>query len=147
MIAKSLRQTNSDIIGAFASSLCLIHCLATPFIFIAHAGTAACCADAPSWWKGIDLLFIGVSFFAVYWSTKNSSKPWMVNALWVSWIGLCLVIGNEKLHLLALPESIIYVPAIALVVLHLYNKKYCQCDDDQCCTSKNKTYNNENRGY
>ena len=32
--------TKSDLWGAFASGLCLIHCLATPFIFLAQAGAA-----------------------------------------------------------------------------------------------------------
>jgi len=135
LVNRPFKKNNSDFIGAFASGLCLIHCIATPFIFIAQTCSATCCVEAPKWWTAIDILFIGISFFAVYWSAKNSSKSWMVNALWMSWIGLCFVILNEKLQLLSLPESIIYVPAVALVGLHLYNKKYCQCKDENCCAS------------
>ena len=136
VVHKSLKKDNSDSIGVFASSLCLIHCIATPFIFLAQTCSATCCDTAPAWWTAIDFLSIGISLFAVYWSAKNSSKSWVINALWVSWIGLCFVILNEKLQLMSFPESIIYVPAAALVGLHLYNKKYCQCKDDNCCASK-----------
>ena len=47
-------KINSDIIGASASTLCTIHCLATPFIFFASTCTQSCCASAPSWWVWID---------------------------------------------------------------------------------------------
>ncbi|WP_299365942.1 MerC domain-containing protein [Winogradskyella sp.] len=126
-INRTLKNKNSDIIGALASSLCLIHCMATPFVFIAQASVASDHHHAPIWWKSIDFIFIGISFFAVYWSAKNTIKSWVKFALWMSWIGLCLVILNEKLEWLPLPEGTIYIPAIALIAIHLYNKKYCQC--------------------
>ena len=137
MITKAFKQNSSDSIGAFASGLCLVHCIATPFIFIAQTCSATCCHTAPGWWTAIDFLFIGVSFFAVYWSAKHSSKSWMTYSLWISWVLLCFVILNEKIALLALPEASIYIPALALVALHLYNRKYCKCEDDTCCTSVN----------
>jgi len=133
MITKYFQHNRSDSIGALASGLCLIHCIATPFIFLAQTCSAICCDTAPAWWTSIDFLFIGISFFAVYRSAKNTSKIWMSTTLWISWIALCLVILNEKLALISLPESTIYIPAIALVLLHLYNRKYCQCKDDTCC--------------
>jgi|GEM_PF-3179353 len=54
---KTIRILNADFIGAMSSGLCLMHCLATPFLFIAKACTATCCADTPSWWQLIDYLF------------------------------------------------------------------------------------------
>ncbi|MCT4630966.1 MerC domain-containing protein [Winogradskyella sp.] len=135
MVTKILKQTHSDAIGAFASGLCLIHCIATPFLFIAQTCSATCCDTAPIWWSMIDYLFIGISFFAVYWSAKNSSKKWINYTLWLSWLTLCLVILNEKLELITLPESSIYLPAIALVIMHLYNRKHCKCKNDKCCAS------------
>ena len=134
MIINSLKTTNSDFVGAFASGLCLIHCIATPFIFIAQTSVATY-SNPPLWWGFIDILFIGISFFAVYWSAINSSRLWMKYALWISWAGLCFIIMNEKIGLLSIPEFSIYIPAIALIGLHIYNKKYCQCKDENCCTS------------
>ena len=39
--------------------LCLVHCIATPFIFITQACTASCCAESPIWWQSIDYVFKG----------------------------------------------------------------------------------------
>ena len=133
MVTKSFKTTNSDIIGALASGICLLHCIATPFIFIAQTYSATEMVEVPVWWGAIDILFLVISFFAVYWSTVNSAKSWMTYALWTSWVGLSLIILNEKIGLLPIPEFGIYIPAIALVVLHLYNKRYCQCKDENCC--------------
>ena len=36
-----------DSIGVLSSALCMIHCIATPFFFVATACTATCCSAAP----------------------------------------------------------------------------------------------------
>lgn len=126
----------SDNIGAMASTLCMIHCFITPFIFIAQSCSAACCASAPDWWKWIDYLFLVVSFFAVYRSTQTTSKSWMKVALWISWLGLFIVILNERISLINLPKAVTYVVASLLVFLHLYNRMYCQCKTDKCCANQ-----------
>ena len=74
-----------DAIGSLASTLCLIHCIATPFIFISQACTMSCCADAPIWWQSIDYIFLIISFFAIYRSTKTSTKLEIKIALWLTW--------------------------------------------------------------
>ncbi len=125
---------NSDPIGAMASSLCLIHCVATPLIFIIQP--LATEEAAPAWWKSLDYIFLLVSFFAVYWSVRNSSKNWMKYALWIFWTALALAIFNEKMELFSLTEFSIYIPAIGLVFLHFYNRKYCQCTDEECCVGE-----------
>ena len=51
-----------DTLGALASSLCIVHCLATPMIFIAHSCAIGGCEAAPSWWKNLDYLFLTISF-------------------------------------------------------------------------------------
>ena len=43
MTSINLKQ---DYIGAVASALCLLHCIATPFLFVAKACSAACCIDS-----------------------------------------------------------------------------------------------------
>lgn len=131
MINKSL-ILKSDSIGAMASSLCLLHCIATPLLF-AIQPISIHTEVTPVWWKSLDYIFLLFSFFAVFRSTKSSSKIWMKYALWISWIILTLAILNEKMELLHLGELLIYIPAIALVFLHLYNSKYCQCVDENCC--------------
>ncbi len=73
-----------DAIGSAASTLCLIHCLATPFIFITQACTMSCCADAPTWWQSLDYLFIVISFFAIFRATQTSTNKFIKIALWIS---------------------------------------------------------------
>ncbi|WP_062058921.1 MerC domain-containing protein [Aquimarina longa] len=131
-----LIKQKSDIIGTLSSSLCLIHCIATPFLFIAQTGSATCCDAPPTWWKFMDYFFLTISYFAIYWSTKTTTLNWVKPLLWLSWFALLLVIMNEKLELLPLSEAIIYVPAFALMILHLYNKKHCNCSTDKCCTNE-----------
>ncbi|MEP5341382.1 MAG: MerC domain-containing protein [Algibacter sp.] len=124
-----------DHIGAITSTLCLIHCVATPFIFIVQSCSLTCCSTTPTWWQFIDYIFLVISFFAVYRSTQTTSKKWIKPALWMSWILLFFTIVNEKMMWLSLNEYFIYVPALTLIFLHLYNKKYCQCNTSKCCTN------------
>lgn len=126
----------ADIWGATASSLCIIHCVATPFIFITQACTATCCESTPVWWRFIDYFFLVISFLAIYRSTQTTVVNWIRTALWLSWISLFLVIMNEKIEWISLPEVVNYIPAIALTLLHLYNQKYCQCNQGKCCTNE-----------
>ena len=132
MITRKLRIA-SDLVGIASSGLCLIHCLATPFIFAAQSAKITSCTDAPMAWSMIDFLFIGISFFAIWWTVKSTSKEWIKYALWISLVLSFGVILNEKLHLLPLPGFTIYITAMMLIVLHLYNHRYCKCKDDGCC--------------
>jgi len=130
-------QLKSDAIGALASAICLIHCIATPFIFFSAAGLHASKphGDSPLWWGMIDVVFLIVSFIAIFWSGKTSSKDWMKYALYFSWIVLALFIIMERLGDIHIAESLIYIPALGLIGLHLYNQKYCQCRGESCCAS------------
>ena len=123
---------NFDAIGAFASGLCMLHCIATPFFFIASACSSSCCSNTPPWWQWMDYLFLGISLFAIQQTSKSSTKDWVVQGLWVSWVILFFLIINIKLELLHLPENLKFLPAFMLVFLHVYNMRYYQCEKD-CC--------------
>lgn len=125
-------SSKSDRIGALASMLCIIHCIATPFIFVIQPMSSQI-ESIPIWWKGMDFIFLMISFFAVYWTSKTTTKEDIKNLLWLSWVWLTVAIVNEKLVVLKLPEIMVYIPAIVLIILHIYNLKYCKCDDDGCC--------------
>ncbi|MEM8582641.1 MAG: MerC domain-containing protein [Bacteroidota bacterium] len=129
-------QPKSDVVGALASGLCAVHCLSTPFLFVAQTcSVTGCCETSPGWWSMLDYLFIGITLVAVYFSSRNTSKSWIKYALYGSWAVLTLLIVNEKLELAPLSELWKYGAAFALVGLHLYNLKYCQCDDPDCCVN------------
>ena len=74
-----------DSIGIIAGILCAIHCIATPFLFIAKACAATCCADAPTWWVVIDYLFLIISFMAIFFISRQLSIQWLKIYFWVSW--------------------------------------------------------------
>ena len=128
----SLIRNNSDTLGIVASGLCLVHCLLTPFIFIAHTGSIMFQETHPVWWKTLDIIFLGLSFIAIRKSSKTTSKPKMKYAFWISWTLLFIIVINEKLSILPIPEATIYLVSSLLVGLHFYNQKYCQCQQD-CC--------------
>jgi hypothetical protein len=131
-----LIKQRTDLTGAIASTMCLIHCIATPFIFIAQSSSMICCASVPVWWRSIDYFFLVISFFAVYRSTQTTASYWMKPFLWLSWSVLFIIIMNEKITWFPLNEQAIYFPAFALIGLHLYNKKYCPCNTTKCCTNE-----------
>ena len=129
-------KQKSDELGALASALCLVHCVATPFLFVVQSCSIASCNDAPTWWGFIDAFFLVISFLAIYRSTQTTTNNWIKPALWMSWGVLFFIIVNEKMTWYSLPEYVIYIPAMALIALHLYNRKYCQCNTDTCCTNE-----------
>ncbi len=136
-----LIKQKPDNIGAIASSLCLIHCISTPFIFIAQSCSMVCCNKAPAWWTFIDYFFLVISFFSIYQSTQTTSSSWIKPFLWLSWGMLFIIIMNEKMAWFPLSEFAVYFPAITLILLHLYNKKYCQCKTTKCCTNEGQRTN------
>jgi hypothetical protein len=130
MLISSIQK---DKVGIIASTLCMIHCIATPFIFLAKSCSTTCCESSPIWWSSLDFLFLVASFFAIHHSNKTTSRLWVTYALRVSWVSLLAFLLNEKLLLFSLFNGAIYLPALALVVLHLYNLKYCTCETDNAC--------------
>jgi len=131
-----LIRQKPDTVGVFSSLLCLMHCIATPFLFMAQSCAVTGCNDTPIWWRYIDYIFLVVSFFAVYQTTKKTSYNPIKYGLWTSWALLVIVIVNEKWGWLPLNDNLIYVPALALITLHLYNRKYCTCNNTKCCTNE-----------
>ncbi|MCM5663212.1 MerC domain-containing protein [Galbibacter mesophilus] len=122
----------SNAIGISVAGLCLVHCLATPLIFIAQANVQA--QESTHFiWSILDIVFLSISLVAIFWSAKSTSKQWMRIALWTNWILIALFIFNEKLALFPLPEILMYALTSILIILHIVNVKYCKCDDDTCC--------------
>lgn len=139
MLPKLIRTNTSisDMLGSFASTLCLLHCLATPFLFLTQATTASfgSHAHAPFWWNIIDVVLLVVSLAAVYWTSKNTSLRWIKYSLFANWVALTILIITERLHLFHISEWLIYIPAIGLIFLHEYNRRFCSCKGDACCTN------------
>lgn len=125
-----------NILGIIASGLCLIHCLMTPLFFAFQASVFKFGNEFSEWWQLIDWAFLIISLLAIIAASENTSRIWMKYALYMSWIVLTVIILNEKVHLLEIPEAAIYIPTIALIFFHFYNRKYCNCSNGSCCVSE-----------
>lgn len=134
----NLSLKKPDTIGALASSLCVIHCLMTPLLFAVQSYSSVHLNTAPLWWKNLDFLFLTISVFAVYRSTKNSTNTKVKYALWLSWTLLFLLIVNEKTAWKDLAEVTTYIAALVLAIFHIYNLNYCQYKSDICCYQTKK---------
>ena len=125
-----------DTLGACASALCMLHCMATPVLFLVAATSCSqsCCSAAPLWYQSLDYFFALLSFFAVLQSTKSSTAKWIKYGLWISWIALLIVILNVNFfQWIYLSQNIKFIPSLILIGLHLYNQKYGQCLENDCC--------------
>jgi hypothetical protein len=110
-----------------------VHCIATPFIFVAQScHVDACCDASPGWWSAIDYVFVGITFAAVFFSARQSAHQWIKISLYASWVILTALVFNEKMDWIALADEWKYGAAFALISLHLYNRRFCQCGDDSC---------------
>ncbi len=123
-----------QLVGAINSSLCVAHCFATPFLFLTQAQTSLVeLSSVPLWWQLLNYVFIIVSFFAIKRTVKNSSNELVKSLLWASWVLLSALILNEEFEIMHMPELLTYFAGITLASLHIYNLKYCQCEDENCC--------------
>ena len=123
----------SDFIGVLSSGLCMIHCIATPFLFFAATCSVSCCSAAPSWWQWIDYIFLFICLFAVHHSASSTNFKIIQYGLWTSWIMLFLFLINARFGWFYMPENVKFIPAFALIGFHLYNLKYCKYKSDDCC--------------
>lgn len=133
--AVNLNNNKSDYFGILASSLCMIHCLATPIIFMVQACTASCCESGPLWWRMMDYLFLIISLAAIHYSAKTTSLEWMPKAMYITWGILAFLIINGSINIFNIPHFFMYIPALSLVGLHFYNQKYCKCLEEKCCST------------
>lgn len=131
----SNRTLTYDKIGVISSTLCMLHCIMTPFIFLAKACSISCCSDAPVWWQIIDYLFLGISFIAVYYTTKNNRLDWLKISFWITWLVLLITIVNHTLEFIPHNPDLIYIPAFLIIMLHIYNILFHKCENKNCCTA------------
>ena len=88
-----------DIFGAVASTLCVVHCILTPFLFLSNGAIYTKLNKTTFLWSNMDFIFILISFLAIYRSSQTTSKAFMKYALWTSWTCLFSLILNEKIFL------------------------------------------------
>ena len=126
---------NSDRIGAISSGLCMLHCFATPFLFLSQSSLIFISVDFTSTWFILNYVFLFISFIAIYHSVKNSSNIFIWVFLYLFWAFLSGLIVNETYEGFKEAYKNAYFSASSLICLHIYNLRYCRCDDEDCCAS------------
>ena len=128
-----LTTKNSDYIGAIAGVLCIIHCIITPLLFLINAELAT--KQALFALQFIGYVFLIISFFAVYRSALNTTNNTVKVLFFLLWGALLFLILNESFGAFRIAETFTFISAFYLSALHIYNIKYCQCKDENCCTN------------
>ena len=126
---------NSDRIGVVSSGLCMLHCFATPFLFLSQSSLIFISVDFTLTWFILNYVFLFISFIAIYHSVKNSTNRFIRIFLYLFWVVLSGLIINESLEIFSIPEAATYFSSSSLICLHIYNLRYCRCDDEDCCAS------------
>ena len=126
---------NSDRLGAVTSGLCMLHCFATPFLFLSQSSLIFISLDFTLSWFLLNYVFLSISFLAIYYSAKNSTNRFIRIFLYLFWAVLSGLTINESLEIFSIPEAATYFSASSLICLHIYNLRYCRCDNEDCCTS------------
>lgn len=114
----------ADFVGIASSSICLVHCIATPILIVC---TKNCCDENPV----LKYTFLIVAFISIFKTTENATKTKTALLLWVSFWGfLFSTLFQEEynwLHYLA------YFFSASIIVGHILNIKYCkQCKNNNC---------------
>ena len=128
-----LTTRNSDYIGAIAGVLCIIHCIFTPLLFLINAELAT--KQTLFALQLIGYIFLIISFFAVYRSALNTTNNTVKFLFFLIWGSLLFLILNESFGAFHISETFTFISAFSLSALHIYNLKYCQCKDENCCTN------------
>lgn len=114
------KSYKADIIGILSSSICLVHCIATPLLIAFGANYLT-----NPFFK---YLFLIISFVSIFKATEKISKLKIALLLWVSFSGfLFSTLFQEEYHWLHYTG---YFFAILIIVGHILNIKYCkQCSN------------------
>ncbi|MBC6995128.1 MerC domain-containing protein [Neolewinella lacunae] len=117
-----------DFIGAFASSLCIVHCLLAPLFFVAqpvvyhqvvsHQGHH----HGEGLWGCLDYVFLLVSLLAVWFAHKPQRSGWVRGGLWGGWA--CFALGLFLGERLVGGEGMMYLGSGILVLTHLSNLRW-----------------------
>ena len=69
---------------------------------------------------------------AIVRATKATNSAWLRRGLWTAWTCLATSILFENFAPELFSEWIKYPAAFGLIGLHLYNRKYGCCDQENC---------------
>jgi hypothetical protein len=106
----------ADLIGILSSSICLVHCVATPLLIAFGAGFIT-----NPFFK---YLFLIISFVSIFKATENITSKKISLLLWISFWGfLFSTLFQEEYEWLHYSG---YLFAILIIIGHILNIKHCR---------------------
>lgn len=106
----------ADLIGILSSSICLVHCVATPLLIAFGAGFIT-----NPFFK---YLFLIISFVSIFKATENITSKKTSLLLWISFWGfLFSTLFQEEYEWLHYSG---YLFAILIIIGHILNIKHCR---------------------
>jgi hypothetical protein len=106
----------ADLIGILSSSICLVHCIATPLLIAFGAGFIT-----NPFFK---YLFLIISFLSIFKATENITSKKISLLLWISFWGfLFSTLFQEEYEWLHYSG---YLFAILIIIGHILNIKHCR---------------------
>ncbi len=106
----------ADLIGILSSSICLVHCVATPPLIAFGAGFIT----SPFF----KYLFLFISFVSIFKATENITSKKISLLLWISFWGfLFSTLFQEEYEWLHYSG---YLFAILIIIGHILNIKHCR---------------------
>ncbi len=106
----------ADLIGILSSSICLVHCLATPLLLAFGASFIT-----NPFFK---YLFLIISFVSIFKATENITSKKISLLLWISFWGfLFSTLFQEEYEWLHYSG---YLFAILIIIGHILNIKHCR---------------------
>lgn len=113
---KAKKYNFADIIGILNSSICLVHCVATPLLIAFGAGFIT-----NPFFK---YLFLIISFVSIFKATENITNKKISLPLWISFWGfLFSTLFQEEYEWLHYSG---YLFAILIIIGHILNIKHCR---------------------
>ena len=130
-----LKQNQSDLLGALASSLCAIHCAVTPVFFIAKPfmhSSAEYHSHGSGFWAILDYVFLVLSFVAIWFSSKHTNHKSIKWIFWGAWLMFSVGLLSEGIHFRN-GLWLMYTGSIALVIAHIINYRHCRNYKRESC--------------
>ena len=118
----------SDVFGAIANGLCLVHCMITPIIFAVKPVLDNAFLGQAQWghyWASLDYAFWIISFVAVWISARNTSNRKIKWAFWVAWFvfAVGIILGANSVEI---GSWLMHIGSLSLLLAHIKNYQYCQ---------------------
>lgn len=111
-----MTTSRMDFLGIASASLCVIHCLATPFLIVL--------VSKYEWWENLTFIFLAISFFAVYQATKSRPPAYILAIIWIGFFALSTGILLEESWQYG--EMLGYAASLILVLGHVLNIRHCK---------------------